>query len=64
LKYSPKVVANPPFGVGNLDELYITDLVGSSISRIKGVPRGQMLYHQLQVYGIKAFKTDFPAFCF
>ena len=58
------VIANPAFGGGNLDELYITDLVGSSISRIKGVPRGQMLYHQLQVYGIKAFKTDFPAFCF
>lgn len=39
--------ANPAFGGPNLDELYITNLGGGSISRIKGVPRGQKLYHQL-----------------
>lgn len=39
--------ANPAFGGTNLDELYITNLIGNSVSRIKGVPRGQKLYHQL-----------------
>ena len=39
--------ANPAFGGANLDELYITNLGGGSVSRIKGVPRGQALYHQL-----------------
>lgn len=39
--------ANPAFGGANLDELYITNLIGNSVSRIKGVPRGQALYHQL-----------------
>jgi sugar lactone lactonase YvrE len=38
--------ANPAFGGANLDELYITNLMGNSVSRIKGVPRGQALYHQ------------------
>jgi sugar lactone lactonase YvrE len=38
--------ANPAFGGKNLDELYITNLIGNSVSRIKGVPRGQALYHQ------------------
>jgi len=38
--------ANPAFGGPNLDELYITNLMGNSVSRIKGVPRGQTLYHQ------------------
>ena len=38
--------ANPAFGGTNLDELYITNLMGNSVSRIKGVPRGQALYHQ------------------
>jgi sugar lactone lactonase YvrE len=39
--------ANPAFGGKNLDELYITNLIGNSISRIKGVPRGQALFHQM-----------------
>ena len=39
--------ANPAFGGPNMDELYITNLMGNSVSRIKGVPRGQALYHQL-----------------
>ena len=39
--------ANPAFGGANLDELYITNLMGNSVSRIKGVARGQALYHQL-----------------
>lgn len=39
--------ANPAFGGPKLDELYITNLMGNSVSRIKGVPRGQKLYHQL-----------------
>jgi len=39
--------ANPAFGGTNLDELYITNLMGNSIGRIKGVPRGQKLYHQI-----------------
>jgi sugar lactone lactonase YvrE len=39
--------ANPAFGGKNLDELYITNLIGSSVSRIKGVPRGQALFHQM-----------------
>jgi gluconolactonase len=38
--------ANPAFGGQNLDELYITNLMGNSVNRIKGVPRGQPLYHQ------------------
>jgi sugar lactone lactonase YvrE len=38
--------ANPAFGGANFDELYITNLIGISVSRIKGVPRGQKLYHQ------------------
>lgn len=38
--------ANPAFGGKNLDELYITNLMGNSVSRIKGVLRGQPLYHQ------------------
>lgn len=38
--------ANPAFGGKHLDELYITNLMGNSVSRIKGVPRGQALYHQ------------------
>lgn len=38
--------ANPAFGGPNLDELYITNLLGNSVSRIRGVPRGQPLYHQ------------------
>lgn len=38
--------ANPAFGGANLDELYITNLMGNSVSRIKNVPRGQKLYHQ------------------
>lgn len=39
--------ANPAFGGANLDELYITNLIGNSVMRIKGVPRGQKLYHQV-----------------
>lgn len=39
--------ANPAFGGPNMDELYITNLMGNSVSRIKGVPRGQALYHQV-----------------
>ncbi|HEX6033334.1 MAG TPA: SMP-30/gluconolactonase/LRE family protein, partial [Anaerolineales bacterium] len=38
--------ANPAFGGENSDELYITNLIGNSVSRIKGVPRGQALFHQ------------------
>jgi sugar lactone lactonase YvrE len=38
--------ANPAFGGTNLDELYVTNLIGNSVSRIKDVPRGQALYHQ------------------
>jgi gluconolactonase len=38
--------ANPAFGGTHLDELYITNLMGNSVSRIKGVSRGQALYHQ------------------
>jgi len=47
-KNAEKLVApaNPAFGGTNLDELYITNLIGNSVSRIKGVPRGQALYHQ------------------
>ena len=40
--------ANPAFGGKHLDELYITNLMGNSVSRIKGVPRGQALFHQIQ----------------
>lgn len=39
--------ANPAFGGANLDELYITNLMGNSMSRIKRAPRGQALYHQI-----------------
>jgi sugar lactone lactonase YvrE len=39
--------ANPAFGGTNLDELYITNLIGNSVSRIRGIPRGQKLYHQM-----------------
>lgn len=48
-KNAEKLVApaNPAFGGENLDDLYITNLMGNSVSRIKGVPRGQKLYHQL-----------------
>jgi sugar lactone lactonase YvrE len=47
-KNAEKLVApaNPAFGGTNLDELYITNLMGNSVSRIKGLPRGQALYHQ------------------
>jgi len=38
--------ANPAFGGPNLDELYITNLIGNSVSKISGVPGGQKLYHQ------------------
>lgn len=38
--------ANPAFGGENLDELYITNLIGNSVSRIRGVEQGQALYHQ------------------
>ena len=38
--------ANPAFGGPDRDELYITNLIGNSVCRIKGVPRGQALYHQ------------------
>lgn len=38
--------ANPAFGGENLAELYITNLMGNSVSRIKGVPRGQVLFDQ------------------
>jgi sugar lactone lactonase YvrE len=38
--------ANPAFGGANLEDLYITNLIGNSVSRIKGVPQGQPLYHQ------------------
>ena len=40
--------ANPAFGGPNLDELYITNLMGNSVSRMKSVPPGQPLYHQRQ----------------
>jgi sugar lactone lactonase YvrE len=47
-KNAEKLVAptNPAFGGANLDELYITNLIGNSVSRIKSVARGQALYHQ------------------
>lgn len=47
-KNAEKLVApaNPAFGGTNLDELYITNLMGNSVSRIKGVSPGQALYHQ------------------
>ena len=38
--------ANPAFGGKHLDELYITNLIGNSVSQVKGVPRGQPLFHQ------------------
>lgn len=38
--------ANPAFGGANFDELYITNLMRNSVSRIKGMPRGQKLYYQ------------------
>ena len=40
--------ANPAFGGTNLDELYITNLGGDSVSRVKNVPKGQALYHQVR----------------
>ena len=48
-KNAEKLVApaNPAFGGTNRDELYITNLIGNTVSRVKGVPRGQALYHQL-----------------
>jgi sugar lactone lactonase YvrE len=48
-KHAEKLIApaKPAFGGTNLDEFYITNLMGNSVSRIKGVPRGQKLYHQL-----------------
>lgn len=48
-KNAEKLVApaNPAFGGANLEDLYITNLIGNSVSRIKGVPRGQPLYHQI-----------------
>jgi sugar lactone lactonase YvrE len=39
--------ANPAFGGSNLDELYITNLMGNSVSKISEMPRGQELYHQM-----------------
>lgn len=39
--------ANPAFGGNHQDELYITNLLGNSVSRLKDAPRGQPLYHQL-----------------
>ena len=47
-KIAEKLIApaNPAFGGRNLDELYITNLLGNTVSRIKGVPGGQALYHQ------------------
>lgn len=39
--------ANPAFGGLNLDELYITNLGNDSVSRVKNVPRGKKLYHQV-----------------
>lgn len=39
--------ANAAFGGINREDLYITNLLGNSVSRIRGVPRGQALYHQL-----------------
>jgi gluconolactonase len=38
--------ANPAFGGPDLDELYITNLMGNSVSKISGTARGQKLYHQ------------------
>jgi sugar lactone lactonase YvrE len=47
-KNAEKLVApaNPAFGGTNLDELYVTNLMGNSVSRMKSVPRGQAIYHQ------------------
>jgi sugar lactone lactonase YvrE len=39
--------ANPAFGGADLSDLYITNLTGGSVSRVKNAPRGQPLYHQL-----------------
>lgn len=52
-KNAEKLVApaNPAFGGANLDELYITNLMGNSVSRINGVARGQALYHQKLLLG-------------
>jgi hypothetical protein len=33
--------------VANLDELYITNLMGHTVSRVKGAPGRQKLYHQM-----------------
>jgi sugar lactone lactonase YvrE len=38
--------ANPAFGGPRLDELYITNLMGHRLCRIRNVPYGQKLYHQ------------------
>lgn len=48
-KNAEKLVApaNPAFGGKNLTELYITNLMGNSVSRIKGVEQGKALYHQV-----------------
>jgi sugar lactone lactonase YvrE len=48
-KNAAKLVApaNPAFGGKHLDDLYITNLMGNSVSRIRGVPRGQPLFHQV-----------------
>jgi sugar lactone lactonase YvrE len=40
--------ANPAFGGSDLRDLYITNLTGGSVSRVKGIVQGQALYHQLQ----------------
>jgi sugar lactone lactonase YvrE len=47
-KNADKLVApaNLAFGGKDLDKLFITNLIGNSVSRITGVPRGQALYHQ------------------
>ena len=47
-KNAEKIIApaNAAFGGANLDELYITNLIGNSVSRVRGVPQGQPLFHQ------------------
>ena len=39
--------ANPAFGGRELNELYITNPGGNSVSKIRNVPRRQKLFHQL-----------------
>ena len=48
-RHAEKLVgpANPAFGGKSLNELYVTNLIGNSVSRIKNAPPGQRLYHQL-----------------